>query len=335
MLLTSQVTAINLVYTGSVSVELDSLENAYVKAYGEPTIALGGQIPYETLSNGSDVLPFDTSLNIGVAASGGFATPLPGLGAGAYDLVGRGGMPSLAGSVSGFFYGRSAVSTDFTMVSRRIVAIAGDTATPPAPTAGMVQALAMFESLTTGGPVIFFGLVQLPDGALELAVCRRAIADDELVRVAGITLSSYDGLLLRIIRTGTSLAFAYSQDAGVTWTTLQAAVSASAATYAVGWFLNNGSMTLSDSINRMLVDSTVLQKGLLGYFSYLNAGTALFRSQAPHQFSLDGKVDPEAENKVKGWVAEIRARLIAAKTALMAQENPVNAASAGTTTEQV
>lgn len=335
MLLTSQVSAINLVFTGSVSVELDALENAYVKAYGEPTIELGGVIPYTTLDAGPDVLAFDTSVDIGAGISGGAATVVPGLGVGGLNLVGRGGMPSGLAAVSGFFHGRQNVGTDFTLESRVIVGIPGATVTPPAPAEGLVQALALFETLATDGPVIFFGIVQPTGGTKELAIYQRSTTGGVLTRKAGLVPSSYEGLLLRVVRTSSTFVFTYSLDGGTTWVTLSAAVGATASSYHAGLFVNNGSLTLSDSLQLAIVDSTVLRKGSLGYFTILNAGTALMRGQSPHQLALDGKVDPEAENKVKGWNAEIRDRLIIAKTTLLLQENPVNAASAGSTTEQV
>lgn len=335
MLLTTQIAAINLVFTGSVSVDLDSLEDAFVKAYGEPTIERGGVIPYTPLAAGPDILAFDTAVDIGTGASSGAATAVPGLGSGGLDLVGRGGMPGGNASVSGFFNGRQNVGTDFTLEARLILGIPGATLTPTAPAQGLVQALAMFETLTTDGPVIFFGVVQPNGGAKELAVYQRSTTGGALTRVAGLVPASYEGLLLKIVRTSSTFAFTYSLDGGTTWVALSAAVGATASSYHLGLFLNNGSITLSDSLNRLIVDSTVLRKGTLGYFTFLNAGTSLIRSQSPHQFALDGKVDPEAENKVKGWNAEIRTRLIAAKTALLAQDNPVNAATAGSNTEQV
>jgi len=335
MLLTSQIAAVNLVFTGSVSVELDSLENAYVKAYGEPSIAVGGTIPYAPLSTSPDVLPFDTAQDIGSGASSGAATVVPGLGSGGLDLVGRGGMPGGNANVSGFFYGKQSVGTDFTLEARLILSIPGATLTPTAPAQGFVQALALFENLATDGPVIFFGVLQPTGGAKELAIYQRSTTSGALTRLAGVVPSSYEGLLLKIVRAGATLTFTYSLDGGTTWVALSATVGATAASYQVGLFVNNGSTTLSDSLTRLIVDNAVLRKGNLGYFNILNAGTALIRSQSPHQLSLDGKVDPEAENKVKGWIAEIRSRLIAAKVALLALDNPVNAATAGSNTEQV
>jgi hypothetical protein len=199
----------------------------------------------------------------------------------------------------------------------------------------LVQALALFETLATDGPVIFFGIVQPTGGTKELAIYQRSTTGGVLTRKAGLVPSSYEGLLLRVVRTSSTFVFTYSLDGGTTWVTLSAAVGATAASYHAGLFVNNGSLTLSDSLQLAIVDSTVLRKGSLGYFTILNAGTALMRGQSPHQLALDGKVDPEAENKVKGWNAEIRDRLIIAKTTLLLQENPVNAASAGSTTEQV
>ncbi|MFA6132457.1 MAG: hypothetical protein WC869_00420 [Phycisphaerae bacterium] len=335
MLLTSQIIATNLVFAGSVSVDLDSLEDAYIKAYGEPTIELGGLIAYAPLNAGPDILPLDTAVDIGASASGGSSVDVPGLGSGGLDLLGRGGMPVGNANVSGFFKGRQNVGTDFTLEARLILSIPGAVLTSPAPAEGLVQGLAMFETLATDGPAIFFGVIQPNGGSKELAIYQRVTTGGALTRLAGLVPASYEGLMLKIVRTGAALAFTYSLDGGTTWLALSAAVGATASSYQVGLFLNNGSQTIADSLNRLVVDSTVLRKGTLGYFTILNAGTALIRSQSPHQFSLDGKVDPEAENKVKGWLTVIRQRLIDAKAALLLQENPVNAATAGLNTEQV
>lgn len=336
MLITSQTKAVNLVFTGSMGVEFDTLEGEYAKAYGEPSIELGGVIAYTPLPSGPDILAFDTSIDIGAGASGGSATPVPGYGSGGLDVRGRGGMPgSLLLDCSGFFTGRQNVTTDFTLESQLLLQVPGATLTLPAPTEGLVMGLALFEALNAGAPTIFFGVVQPTGGSLELAIHQRPTTGGALVRKAGVALSSYMGVMLKIVRAGATFAFTYSLDGGTTWQTMTAAVGATASSYAAGLFVNNGSQTLSDSLNRALFDGTVLRKGTLGYFTILNAGSALLRSQSPHQFSLDGKVDPEAENKIHGWLAAIRRRSIDAKTALMANDNPVNEAAAGSSTEQV
>lgn len=335
MLLTQQITAVNLVSAGSMSVDVDALESAYIKAYGEPTIDLGGSIAYVPLATGPDVLAFDTALDIGTGISGGQATPVPGYGIGGFDVVGRGGMPAGLFSVGGFFNGRQNVTTDFTLEGRVLLGIPGATLTPPAPAQGLVQGVALFEALATDAPAIFFGLIQPTGGARELSVHQRTTTAGALVRMWGVSLPSYAGILLKIVRTASIFTFTYSIDGGVTWVAAPANVGATASSYAAGLFVNNGSNTLLDSLNRVLVDKVILRKGNLGYFTIINSGSALMRSQSPHQLSLDGKVDPEAENKVKGWLSTIRDRLVVAKTTLMANDNPVNEASTGTVTEQV
>jgi len=50
---------------------------------------------------------------------------------------------------------------------------------------------------------------------------------------------------------------------------------------------------------------------------------AYMRSSFPVEQSFDMNADPEAANKLTGWINEIIARLTAAKTALMAHQFPV------------
>ena len=335
MLLSQQTQASNLVFAGSMSVDVDALESSYIKAYGEPSIDLAGVIPYIPLSSGPDVLAFDTALDIGAGITGGLADAVPGYGVGGFDVLGRGGMPAGLFSVSGFFSGRQNVVSDFTLEARVLLGIPGGTLTPPAPAQGLVEGVALFETLATDGPAIFFGIIQPTGGALELSIHQRLTTAGVLTRMAGVTLPTYEGVMVKVVRTGSTFAFKYSTDGGVTWLTLTAAVGATATSYATGLFVNNGSNTLSDSLNRVLFDKVVLRKGTLGYFTIIGTRNALMRSQSPHQFSLDGKTDPEAENKVKGWLSTIRDRLIVAKTTLMANDNPINEEASGLSTEQV
>lgn len=334
MLLASQTQAVNHVTTGSMSVEFDTLESAFAKAYGEPSVDLGGVIPYSPLVTGPDILAFDTALNVGTA-TGGSAVPVPGYGVGGFAVYGRGGMPAGLYSLDGYFSGRQSVGTDFTLEARILAAIPGATLTVPAPDQGLVEGIALFETLTTDGPVILFGICHPTAGITELSIHQRTTTAGVLVRKAGVVLSSYAGVMVRVVRTGALFVFTYSIDGGVTWIAIDPAVGATAASYACGLFVNNGSLTLADSLNRVLFDKVVLRKGKIGYFTIIGTNLSLMRSQSPHQLALDGKTDPEAENKVKGWLAAIRLRLIDAKVALLAQPNPVNETANGTTTEQV
>jgi hypothetical protein len=323
MLISAQLKASNLVYTGSITVDPDSLESAYIKAYGEPLLPLGGDIPYTPITGSPDVLSFNLSTDIGTVTGGGVAT-VPGLGTGGYAIQGRGGMPISPTTLDGFFYGRDSVSTDFTLRTQLITTVPGATLTSPAPAEGLVTALALFETVSTNGTTILFGVIQPKGGTKELAVYQRSTVSGVLTRIAGVVLSSYDGLYLQITRS-TTLEFSYSVDNGTNWIVLTAAVTgALASSYAAGLVVNNGSLTLLDDTSKVYVENTLLRKGDLGHFNILNAGYALMRSQSPHQFFLDAKIDPEAENKVKGWMAEMRTRLISLKDVLMANDNPLN-----------
>jgi hypothetical protein len=101
MLISAQLKASNLVYTGSITVDMDSLESAYIKAYGEPLLPIGGDIPYTPITGSPDVLSFNLSTDIGTVTGGGVAT-IPGLCAGGFAIQGRGGMPLSPITLDGF-----------------------------------------------------------------------------------------------------------------------------------------------------------------------------------------------------------------------------------------
>jgi hypothetical protein len=151
-----------------------------------------------------------------------------------------------------------------------------------------------------------------------------------MAEVAGVNIASVSGLRLLVVRADASLTYKYSTDNGITYTTLGTST-VTASSVRAGLFANSGLSTLAT----VLVDEYVITSSPSNVSSFTIAGgpnLRYIRSQAPHTFRLDGKVDPDAKAKVRGWVAEVVRRISVAKTALLANQDPAASGVDGTVT---
>jgi hypothetical protein len=321
MIIRTQKTVQNFTFTGQVDVEFSTLETAYAKAYGEPSIDLNGTIPYQASAVAPNQVPFDYSANIGQTPppAGGSMTAVAGTGG--HLLNGSGTFSTALTDTIGFFSGAEELVGDFELKARIDYVDGGlfDTATDPTTVDGFRVGLLIQYGNDSNGPSVLFGW-GAHNSPYNLVLWNRTSTGGGYVSAGSVALADPTGLYLRLSRSATTLTASYSTDNGVTWSTLGTVPLAGAA-YRVGLFMNSGTPNLATALlsGRSLVRTA--DSGT-GEFAIQGSKYALIRSQSPHIFKLDGRVDPEAEAKVLGWIEEVKTRLTTAKNDLMANGSP-------------
>lgn len=317
MLVRSMIRTINGVYQASVTTEVDSVDSVYIAAYGEPRVDTAGSIPYTSaLTPPATAIAFDTAVDLPTVPAAGSAAVAPAVGPSSLSLAGSG---TLTGATitanAGFFNGKLQVSGDFDI---RVHLLSAPDTIDASAVDGYAIGLGAFDSLVAGAPatLVTWGGHH---GAPRISHRRRTVAAAAATEVAGIDRASIAGIYLRLARTSGTMTAYYSLDNKVTWVPLGTSTS-TLDTIAVGLFINSGSGVLQTA----LVSDALLQSVPVSGFTFTIVGgpnLRLIRSQSPHMFQLDGRLDPDAKAKVKGWVAEITTRIGAQKTLLFANPN--------------
>lgn len=322
MLISIKKTVSNKLHTAQVSVTSDALENEYFTAYGEPRINLAGEIPFtpETPSLPPGQIALNTELDLGSPDEAGSATELAALEA--LEIEGCGKFPTGLTSTVGFFKHAREVVGDFEMRAR-IDDIDGgliESAVDPATVDGFRVGLAMLDGSAADDPGIIFGWGS-HHSVRNLVLWHRTAKGGAYSIVNSVVRSDFRGLFLRLVRNSLTLSAYYSINNGSTWTLL-GTTTLTVQSYRVGIFVNSG---IEDELTTAVISNLTLTALPVedGNVFTIEGGPLLayMRSEAPHVFSLDGKTDPEAENKVAGWAAEIKTRLTTAKNDLFS-DNP-------------
>jgi hypothetical protein len=319
MIITSKFSVINLVYSNTLVVTFDAQETRFAKAYGEPRIDVAGVIPYDAGEPAPPVnLAFTIEEDIGAPLVGG-AAAFNNASAN-WEISAVGDTTLTPGTVVGFHKGFEEVLGNV-LLATQIDYVAGN----------------VDEGV---GDDYLIGFCVLPgtDAADDLAglffgwgqynSVRRIFAFEKTKGGAGVLIGapvarpSPNGLYLRMTREADAYTFEYSLNNAQTWAVLGSTTLGSAAPR-LGLFVSSGDdLTPATALFSNLA-ATTLPVPTPGTFTILGSpDMRLMRSQGPHTFQLDGKVDPQAKEKVEGWSAEISARLSAAKATLLANPDP-------------
>lgn len=329
MLTRSTISTLNGVYTASVAVELDALDSVMTSAYGEPRIDTAGLIPFSsTLANPATSVALDYTADLGSVPAAGSALLTPTVGARAYTIQGSGTLSTDTAIVSnpGRFIGTQEIVGDFD-IRAQLLSFTPVISVPAAD--GFAAGFLLSEGTgdSNAGTLFAWGAHR---GTPAITHRRRATDGAALATVASVAMASPIGLYIRVVRSGNDLTGYYSVDAGTTWTALGTSVTTRAA-LRVGLFVNSGSNTVAT----LLATDVLLQTVPTEETSFTITGgpnLRYIRSQSPHTINLDGKVDPDALAKVKGWVDTLRSRLSTIKTTLYTNPNPKAAGADGAET---
>jgi len=308
----------NSVHSAAVEVELDSLEMSYVQAYGEPKIDLAGAIPFtpSSPSSPSGELELGTSTDIGTVPASGSATFNEGIEA--YEVLGSGTFDTNLTTHPGFFFGNAEVIGDFRIRTR--LDHADDHLADPSSSDGFSIGLGIFQGDEVDDAGVLFGWGG-NHNPLGINLWHRATDGANASLVNSVARSSPNGIFFEVVRESDTLTFRYSTDNGDSWATI-GTVTITQQALRVGIFVNSGVASNAFAIMSN-VELVSLPTEEVNSFTISNGpDLVLIRSQAPHDFQLDGKTDSEAEAKVAGWAAEIIDRLKTAKTDLLTEANP-------------
>lgn len=314
MIISKTITPTNGVYAAAVGVEVDPLETAYFKAYGEPTIDLAGTFTYVPSTNAPPPSPFElnTATDIGAPPVAGSHAFNGGLNADEYTASGAIAADLL--SNPGFFRRCEEVIGDWEFVTRL------DNLEDPAADS-FICGMAVLNGDSATSPGVFFGWGAGPGDALEIQLRQRLSTGAVLNRLAGVAKANPRGIWLKIKRESEVLTASYSVDNGANFVVLGTAT-LTTLSVRVGIFVNNGlaitslatfSGTSLMPVQELASNEFIVQGGPI---------LAAMRAAAPHRFSMDSRIDPEAKAKVTGWADGIISRLQSAKTTLMAKPNP-------------
>lgn len=323
---TTQLNVSNLVYKGTVAVEFDSLDSSYAVAYGEPKVDLSGSIPFIPPSPQQPPGQIELSLetDLGTVPVAGSATEVAGLG-GDLEVVGSGTFPTALDDTNAFFKHAEEVVGDFEMKTRIDAAWGGliTNGTDPATVDGFRIGLALYDGDESDDPSVILGWGS-HNSAFNIALWERANKGGAYNEVNTVAKSSPSGIWLRFTRESAALTCEYSLDNGETWATI-GAVTLSKQVYRVGLIVSSGDTTaVTAQFSGTSLTNTPVED--VNSFTIEGSNQVYLRSQSPHTFSLDGKVDPLAEHKVIGWMEEIKNRISTAMTDLRTNPNPVNKA---------
>ncbi|MDZ4864472.1 MAG: hypothetical protein SGJ01_13630 [Gemmatimonadota bacterium] len=311
-------TLVNGVYSMQLDVELDAVETAYARAYGEPKVDVAGVIAYTpsgAIAPGQ--LTVATEENLGTVPVAGVATAAPGFGSNAYELTASGTFPTALTSNPGFFKGNAEVIGDFEI---KVKLIHAEYVTDPAAADGFLRGLAVMEDNEVDDPAVLFGWGG-HQSVLKLSLRQRTVKGAALSEAAQVARTAGNGIFFRLTRIGNVLTARYSYDNGTVWAVL-GAVSLVKQAVRVGLFFNSGrgASDLNLISDLSLVNTASVSAGQFTIGG--NPDLRSMRAQSPHEFSLDSRLDSEALLKVTGWAATITSRLQAAKATLLTNPNP-------------
>lgn len=322
MLISITKSVANKVYTASVAVQTDTLENEYFTAYGEPKIDLAGEFPFTPTSpvTPPGQITLDEEVDLGTPPVSGSADDLAALDA--IEIKGSGAFPTLLTSTKGFFKHAREVVGDFEMRARIDYIDGGlvDEVVDPTTVDGFRVGIAMFDGDAADDPSIIFGWGS-HRSSRNLALWHRTAKGGAYNIVNSVAREDFKGLFLRVVRESLTLKVYYSVDNGDNWSLLATTTLARQA-YRVGLFINSGTAELANAVISNLTLTAMPVEDQNVFTIEGGPNLAYMRSQAPHVLSLDGKIDPEAENKIAGWATEIRTRLVNAKNNLFSSSQP-------------
>lgn len=319
MIVKTSLNVINRVYSAALATELDVQETRFSRAYGEPQVNVAGVIPYDA---GDPPPPQDLVFNIeqdiGPAAVGGVA--VYNAASQNWEIEAAGVLGVNQATVSGFFKGYMDVVADV-VVETQLDFI------DELPDEGMAQDYLVGISVLPGTDAspdlagLFFGWGEY-GGVRGIWAFEKEKGQDGTLLGSLVARSNPSGVFLRVTRTSADVLLSYSLNNGQTWQEFESTTVDSVAPR-MGFFTSSGDTAATVTALFSKVRSQTQPIPTPGTFVIEGGPTMrLIRSQSPHTFSLDGKVDPEAQAKVVGWAAEIRGRLEAAKDTLMANPDP-------------
>lgn len=319
MIVTTTTSVVNAVQAVSLGVEVDTLEFAYINAYGEPQIDLAGLITYVPDGTAPEPtpIPFDFDDDVGTVPVGGGSTWVESLGA--WELTGSGIVPVGANNWPGYLKGTREVTGDF-QIECQLLAISGVATGAPPP--GFRVGLVMWDGNASDDPGYLFGWGSPGDAICNLSLLERELSGGASTVINSVVMSTGRGLSLRLRREDDTLTAWYSDDNQETWIEF-ASVTLTTTTFKMGLFVDSGLSTLATAAFGK-VQFVVPAPAVTDTYTIAGGPRLVYiRSQAPHEFQIDGNMDPEARTKVAGWGTTIKDRLEVAKNALMARPNPL------------
>lgn len=319
MIVKTQHSVVNRVYQASLLVDFDAQEARYSKAYGEPSVNVAGEIPYDA---GDPPPPqdlvFDLEQDIGPAAVGG--TAVYNSASQNWEIEAAGVLGVDQATVTGFHKGYKDVIADVILETQLdfidelpVEGMAGD----------YLVGFCVLPGTDAANDLagIFFGWGEL-GGVRGIWAFEKDKGGTGTVLGSLVPRSQPNGVYLRMVRVSADLTLSYSLNNGQTWSVLSTA-ELDAAAPRMGLFTSSGD---NDAVVNALfskIRSQTLPVPTPGTFVIQGGPTyELIRSMSPHVFQLDGKTDPEAQAKVHGWAAEIRSRIEVAKDELLANPDP-------------
>jgi hypothetical protein len=309
MITKHSLTVQNLVYAGTVTTELDSVEMAYVQAYGEPRIDLNGMIPYTPPAPDAPPggITLDSETDVGTPPVSGESDDNPGLGD-ALVVKGSGVFPNLLDDTVGFFKFAEEVVGDFQFTTRLDFFNGGlfeEDGADPTVVDGFRTGLMLQRGTNSNGPAILLGWGS-HNSAYNLALWHRPTEGGAFTEVNVVSRDNPSGIYLRLTRTGITLVAEYSTDNAKTWNIL-GSTTVQYQSYRAGLFINSGTTELADATftNTLLTNDP---EQVEYEFEIKGERRVYVRSNSPHTFQVDGKVDSEAHAKVNGWLQEISKR---------------------------
>jgi hypothetical protein len=113
MLVKTALSTSNNTYQASLEVTVDSLETAYMNAYGEPRVDLAGTIPYAGTPIPTSEATLSVTTDLGAPPVAGSVTAQPGISSKAKSISASGTFPNDLTSNPGTFHGAPDVVGDF------------------------------------------------------------------------------------------------------------------------------------------------------------------------------------------------------------------------------
>lgn len=320
MIIRTSLSVLNQVHKASLTVEANSRELSYIRAYGEPLISLTGTIPYtpEGTPTPEPQIDLDTDADIGSPPVAGSATINAGIDG--LEVRGSGVFPTSLNDTIGFVHYALEVTGDFELTARLVSFSGGAYGAGEDPTLqdGFLAGLWMANAADSDAAGYLFGW-GAHNSAYKIAFWRRATLGTGYSEVASLARPNPVGILLKLVRTDTSLTASYSVNEGETWTAI-GATTIEGDTWRAGLFVNSGKTTEALALfDRVSLSPTAGASDDTFFIS--GTRQAYIRTNAPHEYTLDAKTVDEAKAKIAGWATTIADRIEAAKVALML--NPV------------
>lgn len=320
MIINTKLGVINHVHRATLEIELDAQESRFVKAYGEPRVDIAGVFPYEAQDPPApEALLFDIEEDIGSSVVGG--STLFNTASHNWEITAAGSIAAGLSGVHGFHKGVRDVLADIRFETQ----IDYVDAELEVATADYIHGWAILPGFDASAnlPGVFFGWGSY-DGQRGIWAFEKEANEDGTLIGSLVPVQYANGVFLRIERTGSTFILKYSLNNAETWSVF-AEVHVAAKAPRIGLFTSSGDTNNTATSKALFsrIATTTNPPAIPGTFEILGSPSMRYiRSQSPLSFQLDGKVDPEAEQKVVGWAIEMKARLEHAKVTLLGHPDP-------------